>query len=137
MGLLNNELHKAAIVAGQIILGLEHLEKQIYSKYDILEHKEDFLFLAYMCRVGIIDRVELKGWPPTLPIVIPLGIFRTREETISTMLIFIITQLKELASSQEDIIAVIDDILEKGEIFYEYDSIIPYDIKNNLLSNTY
>lgn len=132
MKLFSNELHTTAITAGKIILGLESIEKQIYRMNNILEYQEDILVLAYMCRVGIMDRVEINGWPPTLPIRIPLGIFKNRKETIVTMLIFIISRLKEVVSPQEDMEAMIDDILEKGDLFYEFDSIIPYNIKSSI-----
>lgn len=128
------DLNKVAICAGKVLKMLSELQPLITNGNDVYEHKEDFCCLAYMCRVGILDRIEANSYmqDPNCPIKIPTGFFSSRKETIASVLYLTIEQLKKTV--ERDIITsnYIEDILNKTGTFYVYDKILPEDFKRGL-----
>lgn len=69
------DLHKVAVTVGKVIKLLSELQLIVSSGNDVYAHKEDFCVIAYMCRVGILDRIENNSYmlSPNLSIRIPTG----------------------------------------------------------------
>ena len=81
---------------GKVIKLLGECDGQISCGNDVYANKENFMGIAYMCRIGILDRMEVNGWNLTTPITIPLGIFRTHKCTISQALNMTLGKLKQI-----------------------------------------
>ena len=128
------DLHRVAICMGKVLKMLDELEPSVKCGDDVFEHKEDFCVLAYMCRVGILDRIERNSYMrnPYLPIRIPTGIFRSRKETMSSALNLTIGRLKEIVSKDVVTELYIKDILNHQGVYYEYERILPNNLKQSL-----
>ncbi|MBS5020924.1 MAG: hypothetical protein KHZ60_12815 [Alistipes sp.] len=127
------ELQKIAVSMGKIYKTLSVLSGKIQDGADVLNNKEDFYVLAYTCRVAILDRIQANDWiQMEIPIRIPTGLFSSRKETIGTGLNLTIGRLKELASSNNTVIYNIEEILQKHQLFYDFEQILPANIKDKL-----
>ena len=128
------DLNKVAVCMGKVLKMLNELEHSVNCGDDVYEHKKDFCILAYMCRVGIMDRIEANSYManPQLPIKIPTGIFSSRKETIDSALNLTIGRLKELVSKDVVTEHYIDDILNHRGVYHEYDRLLPNDFKQSL-----
>ena len=51
------DLNKMAVCMGKVIKLLSELEPQIIGRNEVYEHKDDFCCIAYICRIGILDRL--------------------------------------------------------------------------------
>lgn len=126
------ELNKTAIAIGKVIKLLDVLEKKIIYDSDIYENKEDIYFIAYYARVAIVDRIKSNYWSTTQVLYIPLGFLRNRKETIGTSLMLTIDRLVNIAERDVLITDHVENILIKGELFYEYEKILPDDFKKSI-----
>lgn len=128
------DLNRIAVCMGKVIKLLSELQPMISNGNDVYEHKEDFCCIAYMCRVGILDRIENNSYMrnPILNIRIPTGIFSSRKETINSGLNLTVGKLKELVS--KDIVTenYVEYILNRRGIFYQYEDILPDNFKRSL-----
>ncbi len=66
-------LNKAAVCMGKVLKLLSEIHPQITNGDDVYEHKEDFCCIVYMCRIGILDRIEDNTYTknPNLQVRIP------------------------------------------------------------------
>lgn len=128
------DLNKVAIVMGKILLALPELEAKGTDFFSINSNKEEYFSIAYMARVGILDRIEENSFMRngSLPITIPLGIFKTRKETMETALQITIGKLLDLADEHDQVRFIINDILERGSSFYQFEEMLPPDVLANL-----
>lgn len=128
------DLNKVAICMGKVIKLLSDLQPTINNGNDVWEHKEDFCLIAYMCRVGIIDRINANTYMmnPNLIIRIPTGIFSYRKETMSTALELTIGKLKDMTSKDIVTANCVEEILNKTRLFFDYDNFIPEKIKRQI-----
>jgi hypothetical protein len=127
------DLNRVAISMGKVFKLLSELEPKIRTGDDVYEHKEDFCVIAYICRVGILDRIEQSSWMrQEVPIKIPTGIFSFKQETISSGLMLTIGKLKEITSLDVVTEHYIEDILNHRGAFYKYEDILPLKFKNSI-----
>lgn len=125
------DLNRIAVCMGKVIKLLSDLQSIISNGNDVYEHKEDFCCIAYMCRVGILDRMENTS-NRTIPIRIPTGLFSSRKETIDSGLSLTIGKLKEIVSKDVVTASYIDDILNHRGIYYEFERSLPDSFKRGL-----
>ncbi|WP_278598713.1 hypothetical protein [Butyricimonas virosa] len=128
------DLNRIAVCMGKVIKLLSDLQPIISNGNDVYEHKEDFCCIAYMCRVGILDRIESNSYMrnPTIPIRIPTGLFSSRKETIDSGLSLTIGKLKEIVSKDIVTASYIDDILNHRGLYYEFERSLPDSFKRGL-----
>jgi hypothetical protein len=128
------DLQKVAVSTAKIIKMLDKLENDMQNiNYNKNEDKESFWIIAYLCRVGILDRIENNPWMRMeVPIKIPLGLFKSRKETIGSVFNITIGRLIKLAEDDYTISEGIENILKKGNLFYEIDSQVTEKAKNNI-----
>lgn len=128
------ELNKVATCMGKVIKLLSQLQPSIISGDDVYGHKEDFCCIAYMCRVGILDRMENNRYMnnPALQIRIPMGIFSNRKETMASALNLTIGQLKQIVSKDIVTSNYVEEILNKTGAFYSYDKVLPDSFKKQI-----
>lgn len=130
MALFNDNLNKVAVNVGKVMKLLDRLESQVIRGNDIYEHKEDFMLIAYICRVGIIER--MCNLSLNSLIFIPLGLFKTKKMTIGIALEHSIGRLKEMVNKDVVTYEYIEHILDRKGVFYEFDKIIPQEVKKQL-----
>lgn len=132
MGIL--DLNKVAVCMRKVIKLLSELESQITDGDDVYAHKGDFCCIAYMCRIGILDRIEANSYMGNLylPIRIATGIFSSRKETMASALNLTIGKLKQLVSKDIVTSNYVIEILNKHRAFYVYDNILPDSFKRQI-----
>ena len=129
------EINKLAVTMGKIMLMLSDIEPKISDELDVYDHKEELCLIAYVCKKGILDRIERNltlASNPLMSIRIPLGLFKSRKETIDSALHNTIGKLKQIVSSDIVTKGMVDNILNGGNLYYNYDEILPSHFKNNL-----
>src|SRR5659263_82795 len=125
MALFNDELNKTAVNMGRIIKMLDNLEKTINDGGDFLENKETFFVIAYVCRVGILDRIESNIWSLKQPINIPTGLFSFKKETMDSGLKLTVERLKSISQKNDYTNKAVNSILAKQEAFYIFERTLP------------
>ncbi len=132
MELFNNDLNKVALSMGKIIKVLSQVEGKIKNGNDVYANKESFYVTAYMCRVGLLDIIEHNKWPLTIPITIPLGLLKTKKTSLASGLELTIGKLKQIIEIDIVTTDYVENILQKGGFFYEFQRMIPEEQKKLL-----
>lgn len=83
--------------------------------------------IAYISRNEILDRIDKYNWDKETLLQVPA--ISMGPNTISFALLKSIERLKELAR-KHDIINAVEDILNKGNSYYEFRKVLPDDMKN-------
>ena len=98
------DLNRMAIAMGKICIALDDLESKMF-------------------RIGVIEMIEKPEnkymQNPTLPIVIPLGIFKHRKETIGSAFRLTLGRLLNLAEKNDEINQAVAEILDGGDLYNE------------------
>ena len=132
MALFNDDLNKVAVTTAKVITLLERLEPNIQSFFDVDDYKDDLFFIAYIIRLGILNKIEKNRWSLMHPIAIPTGLFGFNKTTISAALDLTVGKLKELVKEDFRISDYIENILQKGNCFWEFDKLIPDSEKSKI-----
>ena len=130
-------LNKIAISMGKINKVLnEEIEINIKTSADALMNSETLIIYAYVCRISILDRIdEHRGHIfDNSPIVIPLGLIKTRKETMESALNLTVQRLSNIAHLNTEVGHEVDLILNREGKFDEIDNIIPEEQKKQLMS---
>lgn len=130
------QFNKCAINMGKVLKMLDEVEPQINSSYDVVLHKEDLLAIAYICRVCIIDRIDqYPSWVyNNLRIRIPTGLISFKDRNMEEAIEMTIGRLINLSSLNMKFKEVIEDMLSRGEAFYQFEKIIPFQLKQELIN---
>ena len=110
---------------------INELEVNIENNYssDYSEFEQDIFILAYLCRKEILDRMEEYNWAMASPIIVPmmskgrLTLTLAFQQTVER-----IYKLAEIMGVSEEV----NEILNKGNAYFEIDRAIPSNIKNTL-----
>ncbi len=87
---------------------------------------ENYLIVAWICRIGIIDVIEKNNWPMTYKLFVPINGYHTRMTLHEAFLMSVgRVSIKIGTLSDDKVKDAIQNILEKGEWFYRIDSQIP------------
>lgn len=107
--------------------------KMVRSILNTVEYEPNdmaYLFAAWICRIGIIDVVEKNNWPMTYKVTVidkgavsTMTLFEAHAMTIGRL------TAKVKGIDDDEIKNAVDDILEKGNMFYTMDSKVPEDTK--------
>lgn len=128
------ELNKIAIVMGKVLNLLSQLEPNIINERDAYDSKEELCTLAYMCRRGILEKIEMNPVllsNPNTTIRIPTGIFSSKKETIESGLNKTVGKLKELASHDSIVVLpMVENILNGGTLYFQYDKLLSDKLKS-------
>lgn len=126
--MLGVELNKIAIAMGKVLRLLSEIEPQINDEWDVYDHKEDLCVIAYVCKKGILMRIEQNltlACNPLTPIRIPTGIFSSQKETIESGLSKTIGKLKDIVSADIVTQGMVENILDGSNLYYQYERILP------------
>ncbi|MFW6046616.1 MAG: hypothetical protein ACOCP4_02355 [Candidatus Woesearchaeota archaeon] len=110
---------------------INELETKIQHNYsnDYSEYEQDLLILAYLCRKEILDRMEEYTWSMGSPIIVPmmskgrLTVTFAFQQTVGPLY----SLAEKLSLSYE-----VNEILDKGNAYFEIDRAIPNNVKNLL-----
>lgn len=110
---------------------INELEVKIENNYqnNFSELEQDIFILAYLCRKEILDRMEEYNWAMASPIVVPmmskgrLTLTFAFQQTVGR-----IYKFAEIIGVSDEV----NEILDKGNAYFEIDRAIPNHIKNTL-----
>lgn len=128
------EFNKCAVNMGKVLKMLENTETQIKSSYDLISQKEELLVIAYVCRVGIMDRIEqYPSWVNNnWTVRIPTGIFSHKTRKMEEAIEMTVGKLLQLTSNNREINEIIESVLSRGNVFYEFENMLPFSFKQEL-----
>ena len=132
MGLINTDLNRIAVSMANVIKMLSEVETGLRHNCDVFDYKENFFTIAYICRVGILDRIEKNQWTQSMSIIIPTGLFTKRKATIASGLMDTVGKLKSMVEDDALISDYVEDILKKGNCFHEFDKMVSAEQKRKL-----
>lgn len=118
------ELNKIAIAMGKVLCLLDEIEPTIKNEWDVYDHKDDLCCIAFICRKGILMRLG-DNCNLLSPIRIPTGVFSSKKETIESGLNKTIGRLKEIVKADMVTQGMVDNILDGGKLYYQYEHILP------------
>lgn len=122
------EINKIAVTMGKVLNLLSSIEPNISDEWSAYDSKEELCTLAYICRKGILEKIEMNSVllsNPTITIRIPTGIFSSKKETLESGLNKTVGKLKELASRDSVVVQpMVENILKGGALFYQYDKLL-------------
>lgn len=125
MSIFNNDFTHTATVISLVIKSLNELEQQLWSSNDIYGHKDDFMMVAYMCRLGILDRIERNGWNLSAPIKISLGgLFNLETITLAVAVQYTVGRLKKMVSDDYMTSIYVQEVFDKKGVFHQLDMVI-------------
>lgn len=129
-------LNKIAISMGKMNKMLDGIETKIRSAVDARKNWEDLVLYAYICRIAILDRIdEHRGHlTENLPITIPLGLIRTRKETMESAINLTVQRLYDIAYLDEEVGFNVEMVLRRKGKFDEIDSMYSEEQKLKLIS---
>ncbi len=113
------EFQKLAEAFNGLNLMLQDLIKDIEKSNNYSDFEEDILTLSYIARKGVLDRIEHFNWSMNTKILVP-SIDRNR---ITLMYAYTQTVGKlEICVLNLEMKELFDEIMEKGEVFYEIEN---------------
>lgn len=132
MGIFNNDLNKTAVSMGRVMIILNDIESKVIDGADIYDFKDDIEFMAFICRVNILDRIEKNNWSQYGPITIPTGIVSVINTTISDGLIRTVAKIKNMTEDDIYLSNSVEDILSKRGYFHDWDKHVSQEQRNKL-----
>lgn len=117
---------------GKVLDLLSSIEPNIIDEWSAYDAKEELCTIAYLCRKGILEKIELNPFLFVLnvPIRIPTGFFSSRKETIESGLNKTVGKLKHLASLDSiAVLPMVEEILNGGSLFFQYDNLLSDKLK--------
>ena len=123
------QLNKCSISMGYAIKMLDDIENKIS-----IDNIESFLIIAYICRKGIINRVNKHPFwiLNNIDIVIPTSQFTQISKTMEEAMDSSVNRLKRLASGDRNTSELIENILLGGNELENLERIFPNEIKPQL-----
>jgi hypothetical protein len=132
MGLFNNDSSKTALSMGRVILILNDIESKVNNGADIYDFKDDIEFMAFICRVNILDRIEKNNWSQHSIVTIPTGIVSTIKVSLSEGLMLTVGKIKEMVENDIYLQNSVEELLTKRGYFYYWDKNITLEQRNKL-----
>lgn len=131
------DLNRLAVTMAKVEKLLDEVENDIETISDLEEKWDDLCIIAYVVRLGIIDRIIQNPYMqnnPNLAIRIPTGLFSSRKETITSALDMTLGRLQRLASQSSRVERDVESVINQGHRFHEIDSMYNSEEKNKLIS---
>jgi len=108
---------------------LQDLISKIEQSYDYTEFLEDILILSFMARKGVLDRMEQFNWSMERPIYVP----SIKRGNVPLLYAYSQTVQKlEMVASQIGYKELYEEVINRGEAYYEVEKILPLEISKNL-----
>ena len=123
------EYGKMAETMNGIYLKIQILIPKIKKVSDINAFNEEMLILAYIARKGVLDRIETNNWAWETNIIIP-----SISRKVMTLLDAFAKTVGEIdhIAEQLDLTGIVNEIMEKGDAFYQLERSIPEAARKNI-----
>lgn len=123
------EYGKMAKTMNGMYLMIQALIHKIQRTTDIDSFNEEVFILAYIARKGVLDRMEKNNWPWETCVLVP-SISR-KVTTLFDAYAKTVGEIDHIAE-QLDLTGIVNEIMEKGDAFYQLEKSIPEAAKKNI-----
>jgi len=123
------EYGKMAETMNSMYLKIQILIPKVEKVSDINAFNEEVFILAYIARKGVLDRMEKNNWPWETYILVP-SISR-KVTTLFDAFAKTVGEIDHIAE-QLDLTGIVNEIMEKGDAFYQLENSIPEAAKKNI-----
>lgn len=124
-----NDLSKVAKSIDGLNLMIKDIIPKIEKSYEYSDFKEDIFILAYIGRKNVIDLIEKNNWSKDMKIMV--STFEKRRIPLIMGYSQTIDQI-QLIANHTGYQSVVEDILEKGNSFYELENQLPKEVLNKI-----
>ena len=130
------DLDKIAMTMGRLLLVMPELEEVGNDSDAIYNNKEHIYCYAYLARIGILDYLDKHPLylSHNVDITIPLGIIKTRKETMNSALDITIGRLLELCENNTLVHENVEEILHRVGMFDYIETGFPPEVLKRLKS---
>lgn len=130
------DLDKIAMTMGRLLLVMPELEAIGTDSDAIYNNKERFYCYAYLARIGILDYLDKRPLyiEYNVNVTIPLGIIKTRKETMNSALDITIGRLLELCENNPLVHENVQEILHRIGMFDYVENGFPPEVLKKLKS---
>lgn len=119
-----------AITIGEIYLGIKNIATQINNGTEPNTLKEEALIIAFIGRKAVLDRINKNNYNLEDEITIP-QIDNSKNMTLEIALLHSLEQLLDF-SKMIDEFDLINNILDKGDAYYELEKRLPKEFIKNI-----
>ncbi|WP_452602379.1 hypothetical protein [Pontimicrobium sp. MEBiC06410] len=123
------DLSKVAKSIDGLNLMIKDIIPKIEKSYEYSDFKEDIFILAYIGRKNVIDLIEENNWSMDMKIMV--STFEKRRIPLIMGYSQTIDQI-QLIANHIGYQSVVEDILEKGNSFYELENQLPKEVLNKI-----
>jgi hypothetical protein len=123
------DLSKVAKSIDGLNLMIKDIIPNIEKSYEYSDFKEDIFILAYIGRKNVIDLIEENNWSMDMKIMV--STFEKRRIPLIMGYSQTIDQI-QLIANHIGYQSVVEDILEKGNSFYELEKQLPKEVLNKI-----
>lgn len=119
------EYNKLAKSMNGMNIMIQDLIPKIERSYNYSEFEGDILFIAYVARKGVLDRMEQYNWSMDAKIVVP-----TISKGLITLM-YAFTQTVgnlQIIAEQLELSKLVEEVMDKGKAYYELERNLPSDI---------
>lgn len=119
------EYNKLAKSMNGMNIMIQDLIPKIERSYNYSEFEGDILFIAYVARKGVLDRMEQYNWSMDAKIVVP-----TINKGLITLM-YAFTQTVgnlQIIAEQLELSKLVEEVMDKGKAYYELERNLPSDI---------
>lgn len=118
---------------GKELLKVSNAVANVNQMLDLSEREifeiNDWLVIAWICRIGIIDIIEKNNWPMTYNVVVPIQRCQIRMTLDEAYMMSVGRLSFKTGQLNEEVKDAVLDILDKGDWFYEVDKQMPEEKK--------
>lgn len=119
-----------AITIGEIYLGIKNIATQINNGTEPNTLKEEALVIAFIGRKAVLDRIKKNNYNLEDEITVP-QIDNSNNMTLEVALLHSLEQLLDF-SKMIDEFDLINNILDKGDAYYELEKRLPKEFIKNI-----
>jgi hypothetical protein len=123
------DLSKVAKSIDGLNLMIQDIIPKIEKSHEYSDFKEDIFMLAYIGRKNVIDLMEENNW--SMDIKVMVSTFEKRRIPLIMGYSQTIDQI-QLIANHIGYQSVVEDILEKGNSFYELENQLPKEVLNKI-----
>ena len=129
MGIFS-KLRRTGVDLTKVANAVVNVKQLLDNQENIGFEPAEWLLVAWVCRVGVIDVIEKNNWPMSYKVFVPFNNKHIRMTLNEAYMMSVGRLLSKAGYLENEIEDAILDVLDKGDIFFEVDRDIPQEKKN-------
>lgn len=100
--------------------GLDRIQEHIDNRDPLFYYERELYYLAFLCRITLMDAVEKKELPMDAVVKIPIRFLRIKKQTVRECWAQTVERFYSLSLSSQVVRGRMEDILTEGPSFHTY-----------------